>query len=288
MEKILQLEVNSTLIPTEAELEEAYWKELKSIVEEDESVSYHSEGDEAEQDAEPRHAYHEESPRAAQPPQRGFEINIEDLLRTEIEKLEGRLQAVISTRFDRVEKKVDRLVELAVTGRFHPATSAFDGATSSTAYVPENKPKDELEKEKGDLPEEDSKLEEEVRGKNVGGKELETEPGFDDVRDVPAAETNVEAREEDPKLEEEVRGKNVEGKDLEKEAGSGNDIDEQENEKMIKESVGKEIILEDERPDVEKGIADFVMPEKHDVDTNESTQGDVVEIDEAGSDPLKG
>ncbi|CAA2985301.1 Hypothetical predicted protein [Olea europaea subsp. europaea] len=159
-----ELEVNSTLIPTEAELEEAYWKELKPIVEEDESVSYHSEGDEAEQDAEPQHAYHEESPRAAQPPQRDFEINIEDLLRTEIEKLEGRLQAVISTRLDRVEKKVDRLVELAVAGRFHPATSAFDGATSSTAYVPENEPKDELEKE----------------------------VGFDDVTDVHAAERKSE------------------------------------------------------------------------------------------------
>ncbi|CAA3023161.1 uncharacterized protein LOC111389822 isoform X2 [Olea europaea var. sylvestris] len=86
-----ELEVNSTLIPTEAELEEAYWKELKPTVEEDESVSHHSEGDEVEQDVEPYHAYHEESPRATQPPQRGFEINIEDLLRTEIEKLEGRL-----------------------------------------------------------------------------------------------------------------------------------------------------------------------------------------------------
>ncbi|CAA2960760.1 Hypothetical predicted protein [Olea europaea subsp. europaea] len=284
-----ELEVNSTLIPIEVELEETYWKELKPIVEEDESVLHHSEGGKAEQDAEPHHAYHEEFPRATQLPQRGFEINIEDLLRTEIEKLKGRLQAVISTRLDRVEKKVDRLVELAVAGRFHPATSAFDGTTSSTAYVPENEPKDGLEKEvrfddvidvhvverKVDLPEEDSKLEEEeeVRGKNVGGKELETEPGFDDVRYVPAAETNVEAREEVPKLEEEVRGKNVEGKDLEKEAGSGNDIDEQENEKMIKESVGKEIILEEEHPDVEKGIADFVKPEKHDVDTNESMQG---------------
>ncbi|CAA3003273.1 Hypothetical predicted protein [Olea europaea subsp. europaea] len=268
-----ELEVNSTLIPTEAELEEAYWKELKPIVEEYESVSHHSEGDEAEQDAKPQHAYHKESPRAAQPPQRGFEINIEDLLGTKFEKLEGRLQAVISTRLDRVEKKVDWLVELAVAGQFHPATSAFDGATSSTAYVPENEPKDGLEKEIGfddvtdvhaaerkvDLPEEDSKLEEEeeVREKNVGGKELETEPGFDDMRDVPAAETNVEAHE-------------------------------QENEKMIKESVGKEIILEEEHPDVEKGIADFVTPEKYDVDTNESTQGDVVEIDEAGSDPSKG
>ncbi|CAA2969952.1 Hypothetical predicted protein [Olea europaea subsp. europaea] len=218
-----ELEVNSTLIPIEAELEETYWKELKPIVEEDESVSHHSEGDEAEQDAELQHVYHEESPRAAQLPQR--------------------------------------------------VTSAFDDATSSTAYVPENEPKDGLEKEVGfddvtdvhaaerkvDLPEEDSKLEEEeeeeVRGKNVGGKELETEPRFDDVRDVPAAETNVEAREEDPKLEKEVRGKNVGGKDLEKEAGSGNDINEQENEKTIKESVEKIIILEEEHPDVEKRIA---------------------------------
>ncbi|CAA2972268.1 Hypothetical predicted protein [Olea europaea subsp. europaea] len=235
-----ELEVNSTLIPTEAELEEAYWKELKPIMEKDENVSHHSEGDEAEQDADPQHAYHEE------------------------------------------------LVELAVAGRFHPTTSAFDGATSSTAYVPENEPKDGLEKEvrfddvtnvhaaerNVDLPEEDSKLEEgeEVRGKNVGRKELKIEPGFDNVRDVSAAELNVEAREENPKLEEEVRGKNVGGKDLKKEAGSGNDIDEQENEKMIKESVGKEIILEEEHPDVEKGIVDFVTHEKHDVDTNESTQ----------------
>ncbi|CAA3020587.1 Hypothetical predicted protein [Olea europaea subsp. europaea] len=258
-----ELEVNSTLIPIEAELEEAYWKELKPIMEEDESVSHHSEGDEAEQDVEPQYAYHEKSPRAAQPSQHGFEINVEDLLRTKIENFEGRLQAIISTRLDWVEKKVDRLVELAVVGRFHPATSAFDGATSSTSYVPENEPKDRLENEVGfddvtdvhdaerkvDLPEEDSKLEEEedVRGKNVGGKELETEPGFDDVRDMPAAETNVEAREEDPKSEK-----------------------------------------EEEHPDVEKGIADFVTPEKHDVKTNESTQGDDVEIDEARSDPSKG
>ncbi|CAA2974804.1 Hypothetical predicted protein, partial [Olea europaea subsp. europaea] len=145
--------VNSTLIPTEAELEEAYWKELKPIVEEDESVSHHSEGDEK----------------------------------------------------DGLEKEV-----------------GFDDVIDVHAA-----------ERKVDLPEEDSKLEEEekVREKNVGGKELETEPRFDDVRDVPAAETNVEAREEDPKLEE-----------------------------------------EEEHPNVEKWIADFVTPEKHDVDTNESTQ----------------
>ncbi|XP_022848867.1 uncharacterized protein LOC111371199 [Olea europaea var. sylvestris] len=141
---------------------------------------------------------------------------------------------------------------------------------------------------KVDLSEDDPKLDEEVRGKNVGGNELETELGFDDVRDVSAAKTNVEAREEDPKLEEECRGKNVGGRDLEKEAGSVNDIDEQENEKMVKKSVGKEIILEEEHPDVEKEIADFVTPEKHGVDTNKSKQGDIVEIDEARCDLSKG
>ncbi|CAA2975485.1 Hypothetical predicted protein [Olea europaea subsp. europaea] len=130
-----ELEVNSTLIPTKVELEEAYWKELKPIMEEDESVSHHSERDEAEHDAEPQ--------------QHGFEINIADLLRMKMEKLEERLQAVISTQLDRVEKKVDRLVELTVVSRFHQTTSAFDGATSSTAYVPENELNDGLEKRLG-------------------------------------------------------------------------------------------------------------------------------------------
>ncbi|CAA2935326.1 Hypothetical predicted protein [Olea europaea subsp. europaea] len=215
--KLKELEVNSTLIPAKTELEEVYWKELTPIVEEDESVSHHFEGDNAEHDVEPHHAYHEESLRPAQPPQLDFEMNVAVLLRTEMEKLEGRLQAVISTRIDRVEKNVDRLVELTVAGRVHAATSAFDGATNSTVYVPENEPNDGLEKEAGfddvtdvpvaernvDLPEEDLKLEEEVRGKNVGGIQLETKSGFDDVRDVPATETNVQAHEEDPKLEEE-------------------------------------------------------------------------------------
>ncbi|CAA2941287.1 Hypothetical predicted protein [Olea europaea subsp. europaea] len=101
-----------------------------------------------------------------------------------------------------------------MAGRFHPTTSAFDGATSSTAYVLENEPKDGLGKEAGfddvtdvpaierkvDLPKKDPKLEEEVRGKIIGRNELEIEPRFDDVRDVPAAETNVEVREKDPKF----------------------------------------------------------------------------------------
>ncbi|CAA2961677.1 Hypothetical predicted protein [Olea europaea subsp. europaea] len=48
-----ELDVNSILILIEVELEEAYWKELKPIVEEDESASHHSEGDEVEHVAEP-------------------------------------------------------------------------------------------------------------------------------------------------------------------------------------------------------------------------------------------
>ncbi|CAA3011728.1 Hypothetical predicted protein [Olea europaea subsp. europaea] len=80
------------------------------------------------------------------------------------------------TRLNRVEKNVDKLVELAVAGRFYPVTSAFDGATSSTAHVPEYEPN--------------------------GG--LEKEAGFDDVTDVPAAERKVDLHEENPKLEEKI------------------------------------------------------------------------------------
>ncbi|CAA2990814.1 Hypothetical predicted protein, partial [Olea europaea subsp. europaea] len=162
--KSKEFEVNSTLIPTETELKEVYWKELTSIVEEDESTSHHSERDEAEHDVEPPHA-------------------------------------VISTRLD----------------RFHPATSAFDGATENTAYVPKYEPNGGLENEAGfddvtyvptaerkiELPKEDPKLEEEIRGKNVRENELENEVVFDDVIDMLAAERSVEALEEDPKLEEE-------------------------------------------------------------------------------------
>ncbi|CAA3000119.1 Hypothetical predicted protein [Olea europaea subsp. europaea] len=129
--KSKELEVNSTLIPNEAELEEVYWKELTLIIEEDET------------------------------------------------------------------------------------TSAFDGATENIAYVPKYEPNGGLENEAGfddvtdvptaerkiELPKEDPKLEEEVRGKNVGENELENEAVFDDVIDMLAAERSVEALEEDLKLE---------------------------------------------------------------------------------------
>lgn len=48
-----------------------------------------------------------------------------------------------------MEKKVDRLLELTVAGRFHWTTSGFDGATSSIAYVPEYEQKGGFEKEVG-------------------------------------------------------------------------------------------------------------------------------------------
>jgi hypothetical protein len=239
----LQLDVISTLIPTEAELEEVFWKTLTPIVEEDDNASQHVEGDEVEHDVEPHHASYQHSPSVPQPPPVSHELNIVDFLRTEMEKLEGRLQAVISTQIDRVEKKVDRLIELAVTGRFHSGTSAFDGATGSTADVPEAEPKDGLE----------------------------NEVGFDDVTNVPIDGRNVEELVNDPKLEEEVRGENVGGKRTE--VGFGDDMEEQGKEKMVEEDVEKETMVEDEHLDVEKCSTDFVTPEKLKVDANESTPG---------------
>ncbi|CAA3024450.1 Hypothetical predicted protein [Olea europaea subsp. europaea] len=89
----------------------------------------------------------------------------------EMEKLEGRLQAVILARLDRMEKKVYRLVELAMACRFYSTTSTFDGATSSTTYVPVHEPKGELE----------------------------NEAAFDDVTDVFADEREVKEPQEYPK-----------------------------------------------------------------------------------------
>ncbi|CAA3014118.1 Hypothetical predicted protein [Olea europaea subsp. europaea] len=156
--KDLDLEVNSTLIPTEVELDEAYWKELKPIMEEDESASHHSEVDEVEHDAEPQHAFNQHSSIASQPPSISHEINIVYLLRTEMEKLEGRLQPVISTRLVQVEKKVDRLEKEA----------RFDDVTDVLA-----------DEKKVEESEEDPKLEEKVKGKNEGGNEVETGSGND-------------------------------------------------------------------------------------------------------------
>ncbi|CAA2961916.1 Hypothetical predicted protein [Olea europaea subsp. europaea] len=104
---------------------------------------------EAEHDDELHHAFYQHSRRASQPPTVSHELNIMDLLRTKIEKLEGMLQAVITTQLDQVERKVDGFVELAIAGLFHSATSAFDGATSYTAYVLEAELKGGLKKNAG-------------------------------------------------------------------------------------------------------------------------------------------
>ncbi|XP_022876754.1 uncharacterized protein LOC111394946 [Olea europaea var. sylvestris] len=87
MLKSNELEVNFTLIPTEAELEETYWKELKLIVEEDESASRYFKRDNAKHDVEPYHAFHQHSSRASQPPPFSHEMNIVDLFRIEMKNL---------------------------------------------------------------------------------------------------------------------------------------------------------------------------------------------------------
>lgn len=56
-----------------------------------------------------------------------------------------------------------------MVGRFHLVTSAVDGVTSSTAYVPEAEPKNGLERE----------------------------AEFDDVMDAPTHESKVEVPEKD-------------------------------------------------------------------------------------------
>ncbi|KAL2491401.1 Ulp1 protease family protein [Abeliophyllum distichum] len=84
-----ELEVKSILIPTEVELEKVYWKELTLCVEEEDTDPHDSKGNEIEHD---------------------------DVVRMEIEKLEERLLGVISKRLDQMEYKIDSLVELAAMG----------------------------------------------------------------------------------------------------------------------------------------------------------------------------
>ncbi|CAA2974596.1 Hypothetical predicted protein [Olea europaea subsp. europaea] len=90
--------------------------EMKLIVEEDESISHHFEGDDAEYDAEPHHAFHQHFCSASQPP---LEAGFDDMMDVPI-----------------VERKVKE-------------------------------------------PHEEPKLEEEVRGKNGGGKGTEVGSGND-------------------------------------------------------------------------------------------------------------
>lgn len=75
-----------------------------------------------------------------------------------------------------MEQKIDRFVELVVTGQFYFVTSVFDSATSSTTSVPKDRLENGLKNEVGvdhvmvELANE-TKLEEEA-GEEIGeGKE---------------------------------------------------------------------------------------------------------------------
>ncbi|KAL2493375.1 Tyrosine-sulfated glycopeptide receptor 1 [Abeliophyllum distichum] len=121
--EVVNLEVISTLIPTEVELEEVYWKELTPCVEEEDTDSQDSKGNDTEHDGEPSHSFHQHSPQVSQPPPVCHDHNIADVVRMEMEKLEERLLGVISKKLDRMEYKIDSLVELAAMGRFHSTTN---------------------------------------------------------------------------------------------------------------------------------------------------------------------
>ncbi|KAL2466964.1 Uncharacterized protein Adt_42815 [Abeliophyllum distichum] len=108
-----ELEVMSTLIPTEVELQEVYWKELTPCVQEEDTDSEDSKGDDTEHG---------------------------DVVRMEMEKLEEMLLGVISKRLDRMEYKIDSLVEMAAVGRFHSTTSAYDSPIHNTTNVPVSPP----------------------------------------------------------------------------------------------------------------------------------------------------
>ncbi|KAL2466865.1 Ulp1 protease family protein [Abeliophyllum distichum] len=144
-----ELEVNSTLIPTEVELEEVYWKELTPCVEEEDTDFQDSKGNDTDHDGEPSHSFHQHSPRVSQPPPVCHDPNITDVVRMEMEKLEERLLWVISKRLDRMEYKIDSLVELAAMGRFHSTTSACDSPIRNTTNVPVAPPKVKRKEETG-------------------------------------------------------------------------------------------------------------------------------------------
>ncbi|KAL2523773.1 Ulp1 protease family protein [Abeliophyllum distichum] len=156
-----ELEVMSTLIPTEVELQEVYWKELTPCVQEEDTDSEDSKGDDTEHGGEPSHSFHQHSPRVSEPPPVRHDHNIADVVRMEMEKLEEMLLGVISKRLDRMEYKIDSLVEMAAVGRFHSTTSAYDSPIHNTTNVPVSPPEvkrkekagpndamDELEKER--------------------------------------------------------------------------------------------------------------------------------------------
>ncbi|KAL2525219.1 Ubiquitin-like protease domain-containing protein [Abeliophyllum distichum] len=117
-----ELEVISTLIPTEVELEEVYWKELTPCVEEEDTNSQDSKGNDIEHNGESSHSFHQHSPRVSQPPPVCHDHNIADVVRMEMEKLEE---------------------------RFHSTTSAYDSPIRNTTNVPVSPPKMKRKEEAG-------------------------------------------------------------------------------------------------------------------------------------------
>ncbi|KAL2493039.1 Ulp1 protease family protein [Abeliophyllum distichum] len=117
-----ELELKSILIPTKDELEEVYCKELTPCVEEEDTDSQDSKGNEIEHD---------------------------DIVRMKMEKLEERLLGVISKRLDQMEYTIDSFVELAAVGRFHSTTSACNNPICNTTNVPVAPPEVKRKEEAG-------------------------------------------------------------------------------------------------------------------------------------------
>ncbi|KAL2505382.1 Ubiquitin-like protease domain-containing protein [Abeliophyllum distichum] len=168
-----ELEVMSTLIPTEVELQEVYWKELTPCVQEEDTDSEDSKGDDTEHGGEPSHSFHQHFPRVSQPPPVCHDHNIADVVRMEMEKLEERLLGVISKRLDRMEYKIDSLVEMAAVGRFHSTTSAYDSPIHNTTNVPLSPPEVKRKEEAG--PNEKERIIEDEDGEELAGGEKSAE-----------------------------------------------------------------------------------------------------------------
>ncbi|KAL2460674.1 Ulp1 protease family protein [Abeliophyllum distichum] len=172
-----ELEVMSTLIPIEVELQEVYWKELTPCVQEEDTDSEDSKGDDTEHGGEPSHSFHQHSPRVSEPPPVRHDHNIADVVRMEMEKLEERLLGVISKRLDRMEYKIDSLVEMAAVGRFHSTTSAYDSPIHNTTNVPVSPPEVKIKEEAGDG-EELAGGEKSAEDENVGNETEFVEKGM--------------------------------------------------------------------------------------------------------------
>ncbi|KAL2500702.1 uncharacterized protein Fot_34550 [Forsythia ovata] len=148
--RMLAWELSKRLMSSElVNVLEAKEKELTPCVEEEDTDSQDSTENETEHDGEPSHSFHQHSPRVSQPPPLCHDHNIADVVRMEIEKLDGRLIWVISKRLDQIEYKIDSLVELAVVGRFHSTTSACDSPICNTTNVHVAQPKVERKEEVG-------------------------------------------------------------------------------------------------------------------------------------------